>query len=173
MTDSAPIENETITTTAASESDTLSNDPLAEMEKWKNLARKHEDRAKANAKAAAELEELKKSMLTDQEKAIDEARREARQQTVAEYSTKLVDAKLEASLNGRILDANAVLSFEKSQFITKDGDIDEDAISNWVESNTKTPEAVYPDLAQGQRGNAPALNSDPLLADLKSKLGIS
>jgi hypothetical protein len=173
MTNSAPIENETATDTVQPDSDTLSVDPVVETEKWKNLARKHEERAKANAKAAAELEELKKSMLTDQEKAIEEARRETRQQTRAEYTTKLVDAKLETSLNGRILDANAVLSFEKSQFITDDGDVDEDAISNWVESNTKTPDTVYPDLAQGQRGSAPALNSDPLLADLKSKLGLS
>lgn len=172
MTDSTPTENDTVSEVEAT-SDTPVVDPTQETEKWKTLARKHEERAKANAKAAAELEELKKSMLTDQEKAIEEAKREARKATVAEFSSKLVDAKLEASLNGRVLDANAVLSFEKSKFITEDGDVDEDAISNWVESNTKTPDTVFPDLAQGQRGTAPALNSDPLLADLKSKLGIA
>ena len=172
MTDTAITENENTEATEELNNDTLA-DPVAEAEKWKTLARKHEERAKANAKAVTELEDLKKSMLTEQERAIEDAKRESRQQTVAEYSGKLVDAKLQAALNGRTLDANAILSFDKSTFIAESGDVDEDAIAQWVESNTKIQETVYPDLAQGQRGSTQALNSDPLLADLKSKLGIN
>jgi len=160
-------------TTITESTDTV--DLAIEAEKWKQLARKHEDRAKANADAAKELEQLKQSMLTETEKAIEQAKAESRKATVLEYSSKLVEAKLESYLNGKVLDANALLSFNKSAFITDDGDINDDALRQWVESNTASPEPtkpVYPDLGQGNRGAAPALNSDPLLADLKAKLGI-
>lgn len=162
-------------TTQADAQETATVDPVIEAEKWKQLARKHEERAKANAQAAAELDQLKQSMLSDTEKAIEAAKAESRQATVAEYTGRLVDAKLEAYLNGKALTGNALLTFNKSAFIQADGDVDDDAIRAWVDSNTATPEAikpVYPDLGQGARGAAPALNSDPLLADLKAKLGI-
>jgi hypothetical protein len=175
MTDTTETENTETTDTTQPEADTTDTavDTTAELEKWKTLARKHEERAKANAKAASELDQIKQSMLTDQEKAIAEAKREARQETMAEYSKRLVDAKLESALNGRVLDGNAVLTFDKSAFITEDGEVDEQAISKWVEANSKSPEPTYPDLGQGQRGSSTPLNGDPLLADLKSKLGIN
>jgi hypothetical protein len=149
-------------------------DLSAEIDKWKSLSRKHEERAKANADAAKELDELKRSMLSDQEKAIEAVKIETRQQTMAEFAAKLVDAKLQVHLNGKALKADSVLSFNKSAFITETGDVDEDAIQAWVESNSQTIEPSYPDLGQGERSNPPtALNSDPLLAALKSKLGIN
>lgn len=40
----------------------------AESEKWKGLARKHEDRSKANVAAARELADLKKAQMTDLER---------------------------------------------------------------------------------------------------------
>lgn len=145
-----------------------------DLEKWKSLARKHEERAKANAQAAKELAELKQSMLTDTEKALEQAKSETRRQVLAEVATKLVDAKLQAELNGKVLSADAVLTFKKEAFIGDDGEVDELAIKAWVESHATKAETVYPDLAQGKRGTNPvALNSDPLLADLKAKLGIN
>ncbi|WP_036959280.1 hypothetical protein [Promicromonospora kroppenstedtii] len=44
-------------------------DLAAQLEEWKGHARKHEDKAKANAKAATELAELKRSSMSDAEKA--------------------------------------------------------------------------------------------------------
>lgn len=170
MSDNAQ-ENEATTQPDADETATV--DSVSEAEKWKQLARKHEERAKANAQAAAELDQLKQSMLSDTEKAIEQAKAEARQATVAEYSGRLVDAKLESLLNGKTLTANALLAFDKSAFVQTDGTVDDDAMRAWVDSNTATPTTpAFPDLGQGTRGNAPALNSDPLLADLKAKLGI-
>jgi hypothetical protein len=40
----------------------------ADVEKWKGLSRKHEDRAKENATAAEELKTLKNASLSDQQK---------------------------------------------------------------------------------------------------------
>jgi hypothetical protein len=172
MSENAQENAETTTQPEATETATV--DPVVEAEKWKQLARKHEERAKANAQAAAELEELKRSMLSDTERAIEQAKAEARQATVAEYAGRLLDAKLETLLNGKTLTANAILAFDKSAFIQADGTVNDDAMRAWVDSNTATPATpAFPDLGQGTRGNAPALNSDPLLADLKAKLGIN
>jgi hypothetical protein len=148
-------------------------DSAGDLDKWKSLARKHEERAKANAQAAKELAELKLSMLTDTEKALEQAKSETRRQVMAEAATRLVDAKLQAELNGKVLPAEAVLTFRKETFIDEQGEVDDLAIKAWVESHATKAETVYPDLAQGKRGTNPvALNSDPLLADLKAKLGI-
>jgi hypothetical protein len=43
----------------------------AEVEKWKSLSRKNEQQAKTNAQAARELEELKRSQLSDTEKLVE------------------------------------------------------------------------------------------------------
>ncbi len=167
-TESVSTEQEVTTT------DMEMADSSVDLEKWKSLARKHEERAKANAKAAQELAELKQSMLSETEKALEQAKSETRRQVMAEVATKLVDAKLQAELNGKVLPAEAVLTFRKETFIGDDGEVDELAIKAWVESHATKAETVYPDLAQGKRGTTPvALNSDPLLADLKAKLGIN
>jgi hypothetical protein len=43
-------------------------DLAAELEKWKGLSRKHEDRAKANADAAAELAKIREANMTEDQK---------------------------------------------------------------------------------------------------------
>ena len=63
----------------------------AEAEKWKAQARKNEERAKTNATAAKELETLRASTMTEQEKAVTEARDAGRLEAFAEASVELVD----------------------------------------------------------------------------------
>lgn len=128
----------------------------AELDKWKSMSRKNEQNAKANAQAAKELDEIKKSQLTDQEKLIEQTREETAKAIRTEYATKLVDAELKAQLNGRVLDGGAILSFDKSSFVTDDGNIDSEAIQAWVEANSKTTEIPVPDLGQGNRGKNPS-----------------
>lgn len=50
----------------------------AEADKWKALARKHEDQAKANSKAAKDLEEVQRQAMSDQERAVAEAKEAGR-----------------------------------------------------------------------------------------------
>lgn len=153
--DEAPEAVEDSTATEApelSEMDQLK----AEVDKWKSLSRKNEQQAKANIAAAKELEEIKKSQLTETEKLIEQTKQETALSVRKEFAGKLVDAELKAQLNGRVLDAGAVLSFDKSSFITETGDIDSEAIQSWVEAHSKTTETPAPDLAQGNRGNNPA-----------------
>lgn len=152
---------------------------LAEVEKWKSLARKHEDRAKQNASAAKELETAKTAAMSDQEKAVAAAAATARAEVLAEVGSTLVDAQVKASAAGRAIDVDALLEgLDRSRFLTEDGQPDADAIGKWIDriapAEPKEPvRPGFPDLGQGQRGRQDmALNGDPLLRDLKHKLNI-
>jgi hypothetical protein len=126
--------------------DDSEKDLAAEVEKWKALSRKNEDRARTNAAAAKELDELRKANMTDQEKLVEDTRRAVR----TEFSSKLVEAELKSQLGGKNIDADALLTFNKAEFVDSNGDVDSEAITAWVETHTKTPE-ITPDLGQGVR----------------------
>lgn len=128
----------------------------AEVDKWKSLSRKNEQQAKANLAAAKELEEIKKSQLSDTERLIAETKEQTALSVRREFAGKLVDAELKSQLNGRLLDAGALLSFDKSSFIDDDGNPNTEAIQSWVEAHSKTMETPAPDLGQGTRGNNPS-----------------
>lgn len=128
----------------------------AEVDKWKSLSRKNEQQAKSNIAAAKELEEIKKSQLSDQERLVADAKEQAANEVRREFASKLVDAELKAQLNGRTLDGGALLTFDKSSFIQEDGNIDSEAIQSWVEAHSKSSEIPAPDLGQGSRGNNPS-----------------
>lgn len=152
-------------------------DYKAEAEKWQALARKHEERAKANASAAKELEQVRQSSMSDVEKAVAIARAEERAAVLREAGTRLVDAEVRAALTGRPVDAAALLEgLDRSRFLNDDGDPDVKAIQAWVDRIAPQTEPKAPsfDLGQGARGDAPnvALNGDPLYRDLINKLGV-
>lgn len=158
---------------------------LKEAEKWKGLARKNEDRAKANATAAKEIEELRKSAMSDQERAVAEAVEKAINEERGRNASTLVAAELRAAAAGR-LDDNALAAIlegvNTTAFITETGDPDTDAIRGWLDRIVPAPTEQKPetgvltlDLGQGARGGNPqnmALDSDPLMKDLRNKLGI-
>jgi len=126
----------------------------SELAKWKEQARKHERRAKDNAAAAKELDEIKKSQLSEQERLVAETR----QSTMQELAGKLVDAEFKAATKGRFVSPDAALAFNRSEFVSPDGDIDTDAIQTWVEANTVTQDQPKVDLGQGQRGDTAKLS---------------
>ena len=134
-----------------SEMDTLK----AEVDKWKSLSRKNEQQAKSNMAAAKELENIRQSQLTETEKLIEQTKTDTALSVRREFATKLVDAELKSALQGKLMDAGALLSFEKSSFILDDGNIDSEAIQSWVEAHSKNTETPAPDLGQGARGNNP------------------
>lgn len=132
--------------------DTETVDWKAEAEKWKELSRKTERQAKANAQAVKELEEIKRSQLSEQELLIEQTRAETRKAVQMEVASKLVDAELKVALNGRVLDGGAILGFDKATFITDDGEVDSEAIKSWADSHSASADAPKPDLGQGNRG---------------------
>lgn len=144
----------------------------AELEKWKAQARKHEERAKANANAAKELEQVRQASMSDQEKAVEIARQQARAEALAEVGGQLVDMAVTAAVAGRGVDAEALLEgLDRSRFLTDEGRPDQDAIAAWVDRIVPKTDG-FVDIGQGPRGSQIPLGSDPLLNTLKQSIGI-
>lgn len=158
----------------------------AEAEKWKELSRRNEERAKANATAAKERDELKQRTQTEAEKAIGEAKAEGRAEALRETGGKLVKAEVRAQSAGRLEAAqiDALLEgLNPTAFLTEEGDVDAGKVKAFVDGiapsrtddteETSTTFPKVPDLGQGARGRETmALNGDPILRDVKAKLGI-
>lgn len=87
------------------------------------------------AKLEQELERLRKEKLTEQERAVEEARAEARTAAFAEANSQTVETSLRIALRGRTADAAALLDLDRSTFVA-DGRVDADAIAKWVEDNS-------------------------------------
>jgi hypothetical protein len=129
---------------------------------WKHQSRKHEDRAGATADydaVKAELDRLKALTQTDAEKAIEQARAEARTQAKAEAIRdslpRLVKAEIKAAAAGRVpaerLDAGFDL-LDLTKFLTADGsEVDADRVSQYVEGLAPDGK-TWPDMGQGRRG---------------------
>lgn len=169
----------TETTVTATETETTAQKPdtgdlSKEVEKWQSLARKHEDRAKANSAAAKELEALKASTMNETEKAVAAAKAEGRTEALREAGTVLVKAEIRAAAAGRAVDIDALLDgIDPARFIDTDGNPDRDEITKWVDRVAPAPTgaAGVPNLGQGARGGPPALNSDSLTRDLARAVG--
>lgn len=156
QTDQAEVETSEIQAEADSPELSEMEQLKAEVDKWKSLSRKNEQQAKSNMAAAKELEEIRKSQLTETERLIEQTKTETAQSVRREFATKLVEAELKAHLSGRVLEGNAILSFDKTAFITENGDIDSEAIQSWVEAHSKETGVPAPDLGQGARGKNPS-----------------
>lgn len=182
MPDSTTTDAPTTDTTAtATTTDTVTvPDPAAlesEVTKWRDLARKHEERAKANAAAVKELDELKKQSMTDIEKAVATARTEGETNATRKASAKVAAAEIRAAAAGRLDDSKIAALLEGidlGKFVDDDGEVDTAKVTKFVDGIAPTDDGTptVPDLGQGARGSTAPLGSDPLLASLKATLGI-
>jgi hypothetical protein len=165
--------NETDTTDASSTAgaDTDTTDFKAE-------SRKHEQRAKNLQK---ELDALRKSTMTDTEKAIAEAEERGRTAARTENAQALAAAEIRAALTGIVEDpAEIVDDLNLAKYITDTGGVDRDGIAALKAKFAKlapqgqqqrTPGRA--DLgARSTTGNHMPLNGDPIENALKGALGI-
>lgn len=154
-------------------------DTAAELAKWKDLARKHEERAKANAAAAKELETFKASQMSDTEKAVAAAEAKGRLTATQEFGGKLAAASIRVAAAGRNIDVSALLKgVDPTRFLDDAGDPDEKAIKEWVDSIAPPPAdptvptaPIRRDLGNGPRGGQAAPPTSQLERDLIAKLG--
>lgn len=140
---------------------------------WKAHARQWEKRAKENAKAADELEKLKASQMSDQEKAVSEAEKRGRTAAAVEHGQQLASAKFEAAAAnaGVKLDADTLGLINTRQFVGKDGTVDADAIQAAVRKLAKLapkgPGRSGADLGGGSGDTPPSV--DKQIAEAQSK----
>lgn len=105
-------------------------DANAEVEKWKALARKNEDKAKANAAAAKKLEEIQAAQMSETEKAVNAARAEGKAEATSANAQKLAAAEIKAALTGVVPDPSGVVEdLNLAKYISEDGEVDADAVA--------------------------------------------
>lgn len=114
-----------------------------QVEYWKAQSRKHEGRANSMAdyselKAKAEkLAEIEAANMTEQQKAVADAAKEARESTLREVGSRLVDAQFTVAAAGRMDEERlkALLDgVDRSRFMKDDGSADADRVKAFVDS---------------------------------------
>lgn len=147
----------------ASEATDTEMDWQAEAEKWKALSRKNEERAKANASAAAELEGLRNASLSDSEKAVENAKAEGRKQALQEVSMRLVDAEFKVAAAGRPVNVDALLDgLDRTRFVNEEGEVDSERVSAFIDGLAPKVKA---DMGQGSRDSAYKKSTADLFSD--------
>ncbi|MGA5869260.1 hypothetical protein [Streptomyces cinereoruber] len=124
----------------ADDSDTDDNggddtvDHKAEAAKYKAIARKHEQRAKANADAVKELARLKREGMSDVEKKVDEAVAAARAEERTRAGERVARSAFLAAAKGRLDNAKDVLDdINLRRYVDDDGEVDDEAIAKLVD----------------------------------------
>ncbi|MGG2462846.1 hypothetical protein ACO0M4_24010 [Streptomyces sp. RGM 3693] len=117
--------------------------PTDELEKWKRLSRENEKRWK---QATRELEGIRHAQMTDQEKAIESAKAEARKAALAEVGTSLAEAEIraQAAAAGVTVPTDYL---DLSRFVAEDGRADRERVTELIASLPK-PEAQQPEFPQ-------------------------
>ena len=131
----------------------------AEAEKWKALSRKNEDKAKANAAAVKERDELKAATATEAEKALAAARAEVLKET----APRLVRAEFRAAAKGVLTNTqrDALLEdLDLNRYLTDGGDVDEEKVAKKIKAVAPTQGTVFPGLGQ----QSPGTSSKPSVA---------
>ncbi len=164
--------------------DTGGPDLTAEVEKWKALARKHEQKAKELAPAAQRLAELEQASQSETERAVAKARQEAEQSARADergaWAQRLAAAQFVALAARRNpeFDAQARLDdLNLARYVGEDGEPDNKGLAGlveqWVPSAAPNPRPTgNADL--GARPNTPP--ADPrqrALAQIEADLAAS
>ncbi|MFJ8384729.1 hypothetical protein ACIQ9Q_09485 [Streptomyces sp. NPDC094438] len=122
----------------------------AEVAKWKSLSRKNETAFKA---ADKELAEFRQAAMSDQERAIEAARAEARTAALGEFGNQLVAAELraQAASTGAALPDAEYLNLNR--FLGDDGQPDSAAIAEFVTTLSATKQPAYlQNIGLGRQG---------------------
>jgi hypothetical protein len=158
-----------------------------EVVKWKRLARKHEERSKANLaarkKAERERDDARQASMSDQEKAVEDAKAAARAEAMADLGGRLVEAAVTKAAAGRLSDDQVdglLEGLDPVRFLDEDGDVDADKVKAFVDriapdtggENGNGRRA--PGLGQGRRpGSAKKSGKDRGLEEARRRFGES
>lgn len=134
----------------------------ADLEKVETARKRDEEKVrKANA-AQRELDELKRSSMSETERLVAEARADERASVMRELGGSLVDAEVRIALNGRLSPEQSAALLEgvdRGRFLTDDGKPDSKAIAGWVDRVAPAAPPAKPptpDLGQGARPQSAA-----------------
>lgn len=152
---------ETESSTTEQEAEQQTPKPTDTVEFWKSKAREQERRAKENADAAKRLADIEAANLTESEKST---------RRIAELESQLSQRELLAVKQRVALNKGLPAELvDRLQGATEE-ELSDDADA--LLALVKAPTSPKPDLSQGARGGAVALNSDGLEQALRQKLGL-
>lgn len=136
----------------------------AVIDKERQTAREAE---KARKALERELADLRKQTMTDTEKAIDDARTEARQQALAEVGSRVAAAELRAAATGR-LDADQIDtlldSLNLARFMGEDGEVDVEGVRKFVDGIAPRHQPARGAIDQGARSGSTSTPADQFAA---------
>lgn len=142
------------------------DEPLGDAGK-KALAQERAARkaAEKDAKRAkdleAELSKLREDQMSEQERAVNQARKEGAAEALAEANKRIARSEAKALATGKTRDPDVAVQLlgDLSQFVTDDGDVDTDAMSAALDELVKEKEYLavgdrqpVPGADQGARG---------------------
>lgn len=138
----------------AQESQSQSPPSSQEATDWKSEARKWEDRAKANKKAADELERQRQATMSEAERAVLEAETRGRSAAALEFGKRLAKSEFD-SLAGRRnsgFDTSPVFEYlDLGRLVGEDGEPDSKAIKAAVDRLVPEPQPTTPSYDGGAR----------------------
>jgi hypothetical protein len=130
---------------------------------WQHQARKHEDRVRTMGdydqlkEKADSYERLVAASQSEHERAVAEARRQARTEALTEAGSQLVEQWVRAAAVGRLTDesVNALLQgLDRTRFLNQTGGVDTDKVFTFVGSLAPAPAAPAAPAA-GSPGQPP------------------
>lgn len=105
--------------------------------------RARRDAEKAHKAAMTELEEFRRQSMSEHERAIADAKTEARQAALMEVGERVARAEFKAAASGRI-DGKQLAALldhiDLRKFVDTDGQVDADAVTKFVEGIAPAPE---------------------------------
>jgi hypothetical protein len=114
---------------------------------------------RAVKEAQAELEKLREASLSETERAISQARREAREEATRDLNSRLVRAEAKAVATGRLADPEDIVRYvDLSQFeVDENGNVDVKALNKEIDTLLKAKpylaaQRVGGDVDSGARG---------------------
>jgi len=128
---------------------------------WKHHARKWQGRAEGRDDyddVKAELERLKRERLSDQEKAVEDAKKTARDEAVRDLGPAAIRTTLDIVLAAKGLKDDEIESqlefVDLSKFLTDSGEVNTDKVKNYVAGVAPARgHQGWPDTGAGRRGD--------------------
>lgn len=136
-------------------------------EYWRHKARKWEKVADKRADyddKSAELEKLRREKLSEQERAVEEARDETRAEVAKEYTKKIAQATITGALKSAGLTDDEIETklkyVDMSVFVGDNGDVDSKELDGYLagampntDSSNSRGDNAWPDMGGGKRGS--------------------
>ena len=163
MADDTAQQDPTASTEPATGDDALGDAGKQALDRMKAERNEATKRAK---QLERELEQIRTANLSETEKAIAEAEKRGEANALGRVGSRLVDAELRLATAGRTLTTDALLTFDRAQFLTDDFDVNREALTKWVEQHSQAappPDTRrFGDADQGVRKTPPSPGQEDL-----------